>query len=83
MTIILINLISKRPKNLLLCLKKYLDTQLTNIPVLAELIGIDSKTLHKWYKEYLSGYNREGERQIHTRCEDHQGSVIYILKHTR
>lgn len=42
-----------------------MDTHLTNISVLAELMGIDSKTLHKWYKEYLSGYNPEGERQVH------------------
>lgn len=42
-----------------------MDTHLTNISVLAELMGIDGKTLHKWYKEYLSGYNPEGEKQIH------------------
>ena len=25
----------------------------------------DSKTLHKWHIEYLSGYNPEGEKKVH------------------
>jgi len=42
-----------------------MDTHLTNISVFAELMGIDGKTLHKWYKEILSGFNPEGKNLIH------------------
>jgi transposase len=28
-------------------------------------MGVESKTLHKWYKEYLSGFNPKGEQEIH------------------
>src|SRR5208283_1516009 len=43
-----------------------MDTHLTNISVFAELMGIDSKTLQHWYKEYLSGFTPEGQQKIHT-----------------
>jgi len=43
-----------------------MDTHLTNISVFAELMGVDNKTLHHWYKEYLSGFVPGGQQQIHT-----------------
>ena len=43
-----------------------MDTHLTNISVFAELMGVDSKTLHHWYKDYLSGFVPDGQQQIHT-----------------
>lgn len=43
-----------------------MDTHLTNISVFAEIMGVDGKTLHKWYKEILSGFNPEGKQIIHS-----------------
>lgn len=42
-----------------------MDTHLTNTSVLAELMGIESKTLHHWYLEHLSGFKPGGHEQIH------------------
>lgn len=42
-----------------------MDTHLTNICVFAEIMGVDSKTLHKWYKNNLSGFEPDGASQIH------------------
>ncbi|MFH0864652.1 MAG: transposase [Bacteroidota bacterium] len=43
-----------------------MDTHLTNISVFAELMGIDNKTLHHWYKDFLSDFEPNGQREIHT-----------------
>ena len=43
-----------------------MDAHLTNISVFAELVGIDNKTLHRWYKDHLSNFDPEGQQQIHT-----------------
>ena len=42
-----------------------MDTHPTNTSIFAELMGLDSKTLHHWYKEHLSNYEPEGREQIH------------------
>jgi len=42
-----------------------MDTHLTNISVFAELMGVDSKTLHHWYKDILSDYSPRGIQQLH------------------
>ena len=42
-----------------------MDTHLTNISVFAELMGIAGKTLHHWYKDFLSNFVPKGQQQIH------------------
>ena len=42
-----------------------MDTHLTNISVFGNLMGIEGKTLHHWYKDILSDFIPEGEKQIH------------------
>lgn len=42
-----------------------MDTHLMNISVFAELMGIDSKTLHRWYMDFLSDFNPKGQQQVH------------------
>lgn len=42
-----------------------MDTHPRSISVFAEIMGVDSKTLHNWYQNHLSGYNPGGETAIH------------------
>jgi len=42
-----------------------MDTHLTNISVFAEIMGVDAKTLHNWYKNNLSGFEPDGAGHIH------------------
>lgn len=55
-----------------------MDTHLTNISVFAELMGVDSKTLHHWYKDYLSDYTAEGQKEIHAHDLTEKAVVVEV-----
>lgn len=42
-----------------------MDTHPTNTSIFAELMGIAAKTLHHWYKSFLSNFDPHGQQKIH------------------
>jgi transposase len=42
-----------------------MDTHPTNISTFGELMGVAAKTLHHWYKAFLSNFDPQGQQKVH------------------